>query len=160
MIRDLGAIMSPQNAFLSYIGCDTLALRMAKHASNAAKIAEYLNAHPKIEWVRYPSLKDNKYHALAQKYLPDGQGGMMSFGIKGDVAQCAEFMESLQLITQETHVADVRSCVLHPASTTHRQLSKADLEKAGVPENLIRLSVGIENPDDLIADLEQALAKL
>lgn len=160
MIRDLGAIMSPQNAFLSYIGCDTLALRMAKHASNAAKIAEYLNAHPKIEWVRYPSLKDNKYHALAQKYLPDGQGGMMSFGINGNVAQCAKFMESLQLITQETHVADVRSCVLHPASTTHRQLSKADLEKAGVPENLIRLSVGIENPDDLIADLEQALAKL
>ncbi len=157
MIRDIGAIMSPQNAFLSYIGCDTLALRMERHSSNAAKVAEYLSKHPKIEWVRHPSLKDNKYHALAEKYLPNGQGGMMSFGIKGDCSLCARFMESLQLITQETHVADVRSCVLHPASTTHRQLSKEELVKAGVPENLIRLSVGIENPDDIIADLEQAL---
>ncbi|MDE6373356.1 MAG: O-acetylhomoserine aminocarboxypropyltransferase/cysteine synthase [Clostridia bacterium] len=160
MIRDMGAIMSPQNAFISYIGCDTLALRMERHSSNAAKIAEYLNNHPQIEWVRHPSLKENKYHALAQKYLPDGQGGMMSFGIKGDVTKCAQFMESLELITQETHVADVRSCVLHPASTTHRQLSKADLEKAGVPENLIRLSVGIESADDVIADIAQALEKL
>ncbi|MDE6557790.1 MAG: O-acetylhomoserine aminocarboxypropyltransferase/cysteine synthase [Clostridia bacterium] len=160
MIRDMGAIMSPQNAFLSYIGCDTLALRMERHSSNAAKIAEYLSKHPKIEWVRHPSLAGNKYHELAKKYLPNGQGGMMSFGIKGDVEVCAKFMESLQLISQETHVADVRSCVLHPASTTHRQLSKEDLKKAGVPENLIRLSVGIENPDDIIADLEQALEKV
>ena len=160
MIRDMGAIMSPQNAFLSYIGCDTLALRMERHSSNAAKIAEYLSKHPKIEWVRHPSLAGNKYHELAKKYLPNGQGGMMSFGIKGDVEVCAKFMESLQLISQETHVADVRSCVLHPASTTHRQLSKEDLKKAGVPENLIRLSVGIENPDDIIADLEQALKKV
>ncbi|MCM1438397.1 MAG: O-acetylhomoserine aminocarboxypropyltransferase/cysteine synthase [Roseburia sp.] len=160
MIRDIGAIMSPQNGFLSYIGSDTLALRMERHSSNAAKVAEYLSDHPKIEWVRHPSLKDNKYHALAMKYMPNGQGGMLSFGIKGDVNLCAKFMESLQLITQETHVADVRSCVLHPASTTHRQLSKEDLEKAGVPENLIRLSVGIENPDDIIADLAQALEKV
>lgn len=160
LIRDIGAIMSPQNAFLSYIGCDTLALRMERHSSNAAKVAEYLENHPKIEWVRHPSLKDNKYHALAMKYLPNGQGGMLSFGIKGDATLCSKFMESLQLITQETHVADVRSCVLHPASTTHRQLSKEDLEKAGVPENLIRLSVGIENPDDIIADIEQALEKV
>lgn len=157
LIRDMGAIMSPQNAFLSYIGSDTLVLRMEKHSSNAAKVAVYLTKHPKIEWVRHPSLPDNKYHALAERYLPNGCGGMMSFGIKGDATLCAEFMESLKLITQETHVADVRSCVLHPASTTHRQLSKEELEKAGVPENLIRLSVGIENPDDIIADIEQAL---
>lgn len=160
MIRDIGAIMSPQNAFISYIGCDTLALRMERHSSNANKVAEYLSKHPKIEWVRHPSLKSDKNYALAKKYLPNGQGGMMSFGIKGGVETCAKFMESLQLITQETHVADVRSCVLHPASTTHRQLSEADLEKAGVPKNLIRLSVGIENPDDIIADLEQALERI
>lgn len=160
MIRDIGAIMSPQNAFLSYIGSDTLALRMEKHSANAAKVAEYLSKHPKIEWVRHPSLKGDKYHELAKKYLPDGQGGMLSFGIKGDSQKCALFMESLQLITQETHVADVRSCVLHPASTTHRQLSKEDLAAAGVPENLIRLSVGIENAEDIIADIAQALEKV
>lgn len=160
MIRDYGAIMSPQNAFLSYIGCDTLALRMERHSSNAKKVAEFLSKHPKIEWVKHPSLKDNKYHKLAEKYLPDGQGGMMSFGIKGSVEMCAKFMEALKLITQETHVADVRSCVLHPASTTHRQLSEEDLVKAGVPHNLVRLSVGIENPEDIIDDLKQALGQL
>lgn len=160
MIRDIGAIMSPQNAFLSYIGCDTLALRMERHSDNAAKIAKYLSGHPKIESVKHASLPDNKYHALAQKYLPKGQGGMLSFTIKGTSADCARFMESLKLITQETHVADVRSCVLHPASTTHRQLSDEDLKKAGVPHNLVRLSVGIENADDLIADLQQALERV
>ncbi|MDE6001435.1 MAG: PLP-dependent transferase, partial [Clostridia bacterium] len=160
MIRDMGAIMSPQNGFISYIGCDTLALRMARHSSNAQKVAAYLSKHPKIEWINHPSLKNNKYRKLAAKYLPDGQGGMMSFGIKGSVEKCAAFMEALKLITQETHVADVRSCVLHPASTTHRQLSEEDLKAAGVPANLIRLSVGIENPDDIIADLEQALKQV
>ena len=160
MIRDMGAIMSPQNAFLSWLGCDTLALRMERHASNAKKVAAYLAKHPKIDWVWHASLPDNKYHKLAEKYLPDGQGGMLSFGIKGDVKKAAKFMEALKLITQETHVADVRSCVLHPASTTHRQLSKKELEQAGVPENLVRLSVGIENPEDIIADIEQALAKI
>lgn len=160
MIRDIGAIMSPQNGFLSYIGSDTLALRMERHSSNANKVAAYLSKHPKIEWVRHPSLPDNKYHALAEKYMPDGCGGMLSFGIKGGKELCAKFMESLKLITQETHVADVRSCVLHPASTTHRQLSDEDLEKAGVPVNLIRLSVGIENCEDIIADIEQALANV
>ncbi len=158
MMRDMGAMMSPQNAFLSWLGCDTLALRMARHSSNAQKVAAYLAAHPKIDWVWHASLPENKYHKLAEKYLPDGQGGMLSFGIKGDVAQAARFMEALKLITQETHVADVRSCVLHPASTTHRQLSKEELAEAGVPENLVRLSVGIEAPEDIIADLEQALA--
>ena len=160
MMRDMGAMMSPQNAFLSWLGADTLALRMERHSSNARKVAAYLAAHPKIDWVWHASLPGNKYHALAEKYMPKGQGGMLSFGIKGDVKQAARFMEALQLITQETHVADVRSCVLHPASTTHRQLTKAELEEAGVPENLVRLSVGIEAPEDIIADLEQALAKV
>ncbi len=160
MIRDMGAIMSPQNAFITFIGCDTLALRMERHSENAKKVAEFLAKHPKIEWVKHASLQENPYHALAQKYLPKGQGGMMSFGIKGSVEKCATFMEALKLITQETHVADVRSCVLHPASTTHRQLSAEDMEKAGVPQNLIRLSVGIENADDIIADLAQALEKV
>ena len=160
MMRDFGAIMSPQNGFISYIGSDTLALRMERHSRNAAKVAAYLKKHPKIEWINHPSLPDNKYYALAKKYMPNGQGGMMSFGIKGSVDKCAAFMEALKLITQETHVADVRSCVLHPASTTHRQLSDEDLKKAGVPKNLVRLSVGIENADDIIADLEQALEKV
>lgn len=157
MVRDMGAIMSPQNAFLTYLGCDTLALRMERHSENAKKVAAFLSKHPKIAWVKHPSLPDSPYHARAAKYMPDGQGGMMSFGIDADVKACATFMEALRLVTQETHVADARSCVLHPASTTHRQLSKEDLEKAGVPENLIRLSVGIENADDIIADLAQAL---
>ena len=160
LVRDMGAIMSPQNAFLSYLGCDTLALRMERHSSNAAKVAAYLAKSEKIEWVLHPSLPENRYHALAKKYLPDGQGGMLSFGVKGGLRDAAKFMEALRLVTQETHVADARSCVLHPASTTHRQLSKEELVAAGVPENLIRLSVGIENPEDIIGDLEQALARI
>ena len=145
---------------LAALGCDTLALRMEKHCSNAKAVAAFLDKHPKIEWVKHPSLPSDKYHSLAEKYLPNGTGGMMSFGIKGDVKRCARFMEALKLVTQETHVADVRSCVLHPASTTHRQLSKTDLAKAGVPENLIRLSVGIENPQDIIQDLSDALDQI
>ena len=158
MMRDTGAVMSPQNAFYTLLGSDTLALRMERHSRNAEKIAALLCAHPKIEWVRYASLPDDRYHALAEKYLPDGTGGMMSFGIRGDVKACARFMEHLRIATQETHVADVRSCVLHPASTTHRQLTDEQLIAAGIAPNLVRLSVGIENADDLIADLEQALA--
>lgn len=157
MMRDTGAIMSPQNAFLTYIGADTLALRMERHSSNAEKVAKFLSEHKKIAWVKYGALESDKHHALKEKYLPKGEGGMMSFGIDGDAAKCAKFMESLKLITQETHVADVRSCILHPASTTHRQLSAEDLEKAGIPENLVRLSVGIEDPDDIIKDLSDAL---
>ena len=160
LIRDTGAIMAPMNAYLSFLGCDTLALRMERHSANAKRIAAYLDKHPKVAWVKHPSLPDNKYHALAEKYMPKGQGGMLSFGIKGDISQCRAFMESLKLITQETHVADVRSCVLHPASTTHRQLSEHELEMAGVPANLVRLSVGIENADDLIADIESALERV
>lgn len=157
MMRDTGAVMSPQNAFLTLLGSDTLALRMERHSRNAEKVAAYLASHPKIEWVRSATLPTNKYYPLAQKYLPDGTGGMLSFGIRGDAKACARFMEHLRIATQETHVADVRSCVLHPASTTHRQLSEEQLRAAGIAPNLVRLSVGIENADDLIADLSQAL---
>ena len=157
MMRDTGAIMSPQNAFLTLLGSDTLALRMERHSRNAEKVAAFLASHPKIEWVRSATLPADKYYALAKKYLPNGTGGMMSFGIKGDAKACARFMEHLRIATQETHVADVRSCVLHPASTTHRQLTDAQLIAAGIAPNLVRLSVGIENADDLIADLAQAL---
>ena len=156
-MRDTGAVMSPQNAFLTLLGSDTLALRMERHSRNAEKVAAYLVRHPKIEWVRSATLPQDPYHALARKYLPDGTGGMMSFGIRGDAKACARFMEHLRLATQETHVADVRSCVLHPASTTHRQLTDAQLAAAGIAPNLVRLSVGIENADDIIADLAQAL---
>lgn len=157
MMRDTGAVMSPQNAFLTLLGSDTLALRMERHSRNAEKVAAYLASHPKIEWVRSATLPTNKYYPLARKYLPDGTGGMLSFGIRGDAKACARFMEHLRIATQETHVADVRSCVLHPASTTHRQLSDEQLRAAGIAPNLVRLSVGIENADDLIADLSQAL---
>ncbi len=157
MMRDTGAVMSPQNAFLTLFGSDTLALRMERHSRNAEKVAAYLASHPKIEWVRSATLPTNKYYPLARKYLPDGTGGMLSFGIRGDAKACARFMEHLRIATQETHVADVRSCVLHPASTTHRQLSDEQLRAAGIAPNLVRLSVGIENADDLIADLSQAL---
>lgn len=160
MMRDTGAMMSPQNAFLTYLGCDTLALRMQKHCANAKEVAAYLNRHPKVEWVKHSSLETDAYYALAQKYLPKGSGGMMSFGIKGDGKTCAVFMEHLQLVTQETHVADVRSCILHPASTTHRQLSEEELISAGISGNLVRLSVGIEDPADIIADLENAFRSI
>ena len=160
MMRDLGAIMSPQNAFLTNLGMETLALRMERHCANAAKVAAFLENHPKVEWVKHASLESNKYHALAMKYMPHGQGGMMSFGVKGGSEKAAEFMEALNMIAIVTHVADARSCVLLPASTTHRQLSKADLEAIGIADNLIRLSVGIENAEDIIADIEQALNKI
>ena len=160
MMRDMGAMMSPQNAFLTSLGMETLALRMERHSSNAAAVAEFLSKHPKVEWVKHPSLESDPYHALANKYMPKGQGGMMSFGVKGGSAKAAEFMEKLEMISIVTHVADARSCVLHPASTTHRQLSSADLEAIGIKDNLIRLSVGIENPADIIDDIASALEKI
>lgn len=160
IMRDLGAMMSPQNAFLTNLGCDTLTLRMAKHSENVKKVAEYLSKHEKVEWVKHPSLKNDKYYELAKKYLPDGQGGMMSFGLKGDKGNAVKFMEALKMIGIETHVADARSCILHPASTTHRQLSDKALEDCGIAPNLLRLSVGIEDADDIIADIEQALEKI
>lgn len=160
MMRDLGAIMSPENAFLTNLGMETLALRMERHCANAKKVAEFLSKHPKVEWILHPSLKDNKYHDLANKYMPNGQGGMMSFGVKGGSEKASKFMEALEMIAIVTHVADARSCVLHPASTTHRQLSSADLEAIGIKDNLIRLSVGIENADDIIEDIRQALDRI
>lgn len=160
MMRDLGAIMSPENAFLTNLGMETLALRMERHCQNAKKVAEFLANHPKVEWVLHPSLSDNQYHDLANKYMPNGQGGMMSFGVLGGCEKASKFMEGLEMIAIVTHVADSRSCVLHPASTTHRQLSSADLEAIGIKDNLVRLSVGIENADDIIADLKNALDRV
>ena len=158
MMRDLGSIQSPQNAFLLNLGLETLALRMAQHCKNAQKIAEWLESNDKIAWVNYPGLPGNKYHALAQKYMPNGTCGVISFGVKSGRDGAMAFMDHLQLAAIVTHVADARTCVLHPASTTHRQLTDEQLVAAGVPGDMIRLSVGIENADDIIADLEQALA--
>ncbi len=158
MMRDLGSIQSPQNAFLLNLGLESLALRMAQHCKNAQKIAEWLESNDKIAWVNYPGLPGNKYHDLAQKYMPNGTCGVISFGVKSGRDGAMAFMDHLQLAAIVTHVADARTCVLHPASTTHRQLTDEQLAAAGVPGDMIRLSVGIENADDLIADLEQALA--
>lgn len=160
MMRDLGAIMSPENAFLTNLGMETLALRMERHSENAAKVAKFLSENPMVEWVKHPSLPTDKYYDIAKKYMPNGMGGMMSFGVKGGSEKAAEFMEKLKMIKIVTHVADARSCVLHPASTTHRQLSKADLEAIGIKDNLIRLSVGIENAEDIIEDIRQALESI
>lgn len=160
LMRDLGSIQSPQNAFLTNNGLETLAVRMERHSKNAQRIAEYLENNDKVEWVNYPGLKNNKYHELAKKYLPNGSSGVISFGLKGGKELCKHFIDKLELIAIVTHVADVRSSVLHPATTTHRQLNDEQLKAAGVRPELIRLSVGIENVDDIIADIEQALAKV
>ena len=160
LMRDLGAIQSPMNAFLLNLGLETLHLRMKRHCENAQKVAEYLQRHPKVAWVRYCGLPGDKYHGLAQKYMPDGSCGVLSFGVKGTRADAARLMDNFHFIAIVTHVADARTCVLHPASHTHRQLSDEQLIAAGVAPDLIRLSVGIEDADDIIADLEQALAKL
>ena len=160
LVRDLGCIQAPMNSWLTNLGMETLALRMERHSENAAKVAAFLAKHPKVEWVKHPSLPTDPYYALAKKYMPDGMGGMMSFGVRGGSEKAAAFMEKLSLIRIVTHVADVRSCVLHPASTTHRQLSSADLCAIGIADNLIRLSVGIESAEDIIADLSAALDQI
>ncbi len=157
LMRDLGSIQSPMNAFLLNIGLETLHLRMPRHCENAQKVAEWLDAREDVEWVNYPGLKGNKYHALAEKYMPNGSCGVISFGLKGGRAAAGIFMDKLKLAAIVTHVADARTCVLHPASHTHRQLSDEQLVEAGVDPSLIRLSVGIENADDIIEDLRQAL---
>ena len=157
LMRDLGSIPAPQNAFLLNLGLETLALRMERHCSNADKVAAFLENNPNVTWVNYPGLKSCKYHALAEKYLPHGSSGVISFGVKGGKLAAGKFMDSLRLAAIVTHVADCRTCVLHPATTTHRQLTAEQLDACGVGEDLIRLSVGIENVDDIIADLEQAL---
>ncbi len=160
LMRDLGSTASPMNAFLLNIGLETLHLRIPRHCSNAQTVAEYLARHPKVEWVNYCGLPDNKYHTLAQKYLPDGSCGMLTFGLKGGRDHAIRFMDALRLVSIVTHVADARSCVLHPASHTHRQLSDEQLVAAGVAPDLIRFSVGIEDIDDILSDVEQALEKV
>lgn len=158
LMRDLGSTQSPQNAFLLNIGLETLHLRMERHCSNALKAAEYLQSRPEVAWVNYPGLKGNKYHDLAGKYMPKGTCGVLTFGLKGGRDKSVAFMDSLKMIAIVTHVADARTCVLHPASHTHRQLSDEQLVEAGVAPDLIRLSVGIEDAEDIINDIEQALA--
>lgn len=160
LMRDLGSAQSPQNAFLLNIGLETLHLRMQRHCENAQKVAEYLQSRPEIAWVNYPGLKSNKYYDLAQKYMPNGTCGVLTFGLKGGRDVSVKFMDSLQFIAIVTHVADARTCVLHPASHTHRQLSDEQLAAAGVAPDLIRLSVGIENVNDIIDDIEQALSNI
>ena len=157
LMRDLGSIPAPQNSFLLNLGLETLALRMERHCSNAQKVAQFLHDDPRVAWVEYPGLADDKSHALAEKYLPDGSCGVMAFGLKGDRETAIRFMDSLEMINIVTHVADVRTCVLHPASHTHRQLSEEQLKEAGIAPDLIRLSVGIEDVDDIIDDIRQAL---
>lgn len=157
VMRDLGSIPSPQNSFLLNIGLETLHLRVPRHCENAQKVAEYLQSREDVAWVNYPGLENDKYHALAQKHMPNGTCGVISFGLKGGRQAAGEFMDKLKLAAIVTHVADARTCVLHPASHTHRQLSDEQLREAGVDPSLIRLSVGIENVDDIIEDIRQAL---
>ena len=157
LMRDLGSIQSPMNAFLLNIGLETLHLRMPRHCENAQKVAEWLASREDVAWVNYPGLEGNKYHELAKKYLPNGSCGVISFGLKGGRAAASVFMDRLKLAAIVTHVADARTCVLHPASHTHRQLSDEQLVEAGVDPSMIRLSVGIENVEDIIEDLRQAL---
>lgn len=158
LMRDLGSIPSPMNAFLLNIGLETLHLRVPRHCENAQKVAEFLNSHEKVAWVSYAGLLDNKYHSLAEKYLPNGSCGVMAFAVRGDRERAIRFMDQLKLTAIVTHVADARTCILHPASHTHRQMTDEQLKEAGIAPDLMRLSVGIENVNDIIADLEQALA--
>lgn len=157
LMRDLGSIQSPENAFLLNLGLETLHLRVARHCENAQKVAEWLEANPKVKWVNYCGLKSSKYYELAQKYMPNGSCGVIAFGLKDTREDAIKFMDQLKLACIVTHVADARTCVLHPASHTHRQLTDEQLIEAGVAPDLIRLSVGIENVDDIIADLNQAM---
>jgi len=160
LMRDLGSIPSPQNSFLLNLGLETLHLRMQRHCDNAQRIAEFLEKDDRVAWVHYSGLPSDKNYALAQKYLPNGSCGVIAFGLKGDRQTAIQFMDSLQMIAIVTHVADARTCVLHPASHTHRQLSDEQLREAGVAPDLIRLSVGIEDCDDILADIQQALNKI
>ena len=160
LMRDLGSIPSPENSFLLNLGLETLHLRVPRHCENAQKVAEWLEANPKVKWVNYCGLKSSKYYELAQKYMPNGSCGVIAFGLNGTREEAIKFMDSLKLACIVTHVADARTCVLHPASHTHRQLSDEQLIEAGVAPDLIRLSVGIENVNDIIADLQQAMEQI
>ena len=160
LMRDLGSIPAPMNSFLLNVGLETLHLRMPRHCENAIKVATYLQSSDKVAWVNCPMLKGNKYYDLAKKYMPNGTCGVITFGLKGGRETAIKFMDSLEFITIVTHVADARSCVLHPASHTHRQMTDEQLIEAGVQPDLIRFSIGIENADDIINDLEQALNRI
>ena len=160
IMRDVGMMMSPTNAFLLNLGMETLHLRMPAHCKNAMAVAEYLSGSDKISWINYPDLPDNKYNPLVKKYMPNGSCGVISFGIKGGRSSAAAFIDNVRLAAPVIHVADVRTSVLHPATTTHRQLSDEQLLECGVSPDLIRMSVGIEYVDDIIADIDQALAKI
>ena len=157
LMRDLGSIQSPMNAFLLNVGLETLHLRMPRHCENAQKVAEFLEAHEKVAWVNYPGLKSNKYYELAQKYMPNGSCGVISFGLKSGRAGASNMMDNLELAAIVTHVADARTCCLNPASSTHRQMTDEQLKEAGIPAGLVRMSCGLEDKEDLIADLKQAL---
>lgn len=160
LMRDLGSIPSPQNSFYLSLGLETLHLRMPRHYENALALAKYLKANDKISWITFPGLEGDSQYELAQKYLPDGSCGVIAFGIKGGREAATKFMDSLKLAAVVTHVADSRTCVLHPASTTHRQMNDEELAHAGISPDLIRMSVGIEDAEDIIKDVEQALANL
>ena len=157
LMRDLGSIPAPMNSFILNLGLQTLHLRMAQHCKNAQAVAEFLHDDPRVAWVHYSGLKDDRYHERAMKYMPNGSCGVIAFGLKGDRDTAVKFMDSLQMINIVTHVADARSCVLHPASHTHRQLTDEQLKAAGIAPDLIRLSVGIEDVDDILDDIRQAL---
>ncbi|MBR2934992.1 MAG: O-acetylhomoserine aminocarboxypropyltransferase/cysteine synthase [Oscillospiraceae bacterium] len=158
LMRDFGAIPGPMNAYLLNVGLETLPLRMAKHCENGLAVAKYLQAHPKVAWVRFPGLEGDSQYELAQKYMPNGTCGVVSFGVKGGRKAAEKFMAGLTLASIATHVADAKTCVLHPASATHRQMNDAELAAAGISPDLVRFSVGIEDVKDLIADMENALA--
>ena len=160
LMRDFGSIQSPQNAFLLNLGLESLHVRMPRHCENGLAVAKYLKAHPKISFVTYPGLEGDKYYELAQKYMPNGTCGVVSFGFQGGRAAAETFMKHLKLAAIETHVADARTCILHPASATHRQMNDQELAAAGITPDLVRLSCGIEDAADLIADIEQALAQV
>ena len=160
LMRDFGSIQSPQNAFYLNLGLETLAVRMERHCKNALAVAEFLKAQDSVDWVHYADLKDDKYNSLAKKYMPKGTCGVLAFAVKGGREKSIKFMDSLNLIGIATHVADAKTCLLHPASHTHRQLSDSQLREAGIAPDLIRLSVGIEDVEDIIDDIKQALAKI
>lgn len=159
LMRDLGAMQSPMNAYMLNLGLESLDVRMKRHVANAQKVAEFLNAHEKVVWVNYPGLPGNKYYERAKKYMPDGTCGVISFGVSGGRKATEEFMKHLKVAIIATHVADAHTCILHPASSTHRQMTDEELIAGGVAPDLVRLSVGLENVDDIIEDLDQALAK-
>lgn len=160
LMRDLGSTQSPQNAFYINLGLETLHVRMQRHCENALAVAKYLQKHEKVAWVHYPDLETDENHALAKKYLPNGSCGVLAFALKGGREKSIKFMDSLHFASIATHVADSKTCLLHPASHTHRQLTEEQLTEAGIPSDLIRFSVGIENVNDIIADIEQALRNI